>query len=80
MGIWNTRDLSLKGKITVLKSQAIPQLLYATSVLHVPDDFIQDVEKEIIKFIWNNKVPKIKAKTMISSIENGGLKMPNFNV
>ena len=78
LAIWNTRDLSLKGKITILKSQAISQLLYATSVLHVPDNFIKDVDKEIIKFVWNNKIPKIKTSTMINDIANGGLKLPDF--
>jgi hypothetical protein len=78
LNIWKSRGLSLKGKVTVLKSVAIPQLLYATSVLYVPDDFITKVDMAISKFIWNDKPPKIKKSTMISRIHEGGLKMPSF--
>ena len=40
LNMWRQRDLSLKGKITILKSLAIPQLTYVTNVLYVPDKFI----------------------------------------
>ena len=36
------------------------------------------IDKEISKFIWQNKPPKIKATVMISSVKNGGLNMPHF--
>jgi hypothetical protein len=78
LGIWSSRDLSLKGKITILKSLAIPQLLYTTCVLFTPAEFIQKVEKEISKFVWSNKPPKIRNVTMIGSIDSGGIKMPCF--
>jgi hypothetical protein len=78
--IWKTRDLSLKGKITILKSLAIPQLLYTTSVIYVPDAFIEKVDNDIVNFVWNNKPPKVKTSTMIADIEDGGLKMPRFSV
>ena len=76
--IWSQRGLSLKGKIVILKSLAIPQLTYATSVMYVPSAFIDKVDQTMLAFLWNNKPAKIKSSTVISEIDDGGLKMPNF--
>ena len=47
LNIWSQRDLSIKGKIVVLKSIALAQLHYATFVLYVPEEFIDKVDKDI---------------------------------
>ena len=78
INIWSQRDLSLKGKIAILKSLAIPQLIYATGVLYVPDAFVDKVDKAISHFLWKGKPPKIKQTTIIADIKNGGLKMPHL--
>ena len=78
LNIWKQRDLSLKGKITILKSLALPQLTYVTSVLYVPNKYIEKIEKEIQLFVWSGKPPKIKTTTLIADIPQGGLKMPHF--
>lgn len=78
LNIWSQRDLSLKGKITILKSLAIPQLLYVTNVICVPDRYIEMIDKAITHFLWNGKPPKIKQTTVIADIKNGGLKLPHF--
>ena len=36
LNIWQQRLLSLKGRITVLWSIALPQVLYVTSMLYTP--------------------------------------------
>ena len=76
--LWSQRDLSLKGKITILKSLALPQLTYITNTMYVTNDFVQKVEKEIQKFVWSYKPPKIKESTLIADVHQGGLKMPHF--
>ncbi len=78
LNIWSQRDLTIKGKIAVVRSLAITQLLYSSSLLYVPDSFIDKVDKAIVNFVWSNKTPKIKSSTMVSEIANGGMKMPNF--
>lgn len=75
LNMWKPLDLSLKGKITVIKNMAMPTLLYATSNLVVPDEFISKVTGEIYAFLWNNGPDKIKRNTMIADIKYGGLKM-----
>jgi hypothetical protein len=78
INIWKQRDLSLKGKITILKSLALPQLTYITNVTHVSKTFTDKVHRCIQNFMWNNKPPKIKNSTLIADIKHGGLKMPHF--
>ena len=51
LNIWSQRDLSLKGKIVILKSLALPQLLYTTSVIYTPSVFIEKVDSAMLKFV-----------------------------
>jgi len=79
LNIWLQRNLSMKGKITVLRSLVIPKLLYLCSNLYVPDEYIKQVQELTFKFLWGYKPPKIKQSTIIANIHQGGLKMPLFS-
>lgn len=76
LNIWRQRGLSLKGKITVLKSLAISKLIYISSMLAVPVWFINKVDNLFFNFLWDGKPSKIKKSTIIGEIAEGGLKMP----
>ena len=75
---WKCWRLSLKGKVTIINILAISPLLYLASVIHVPTQVIQEVKKIVVDFIWDSKPPKIAYDVMIQSIENGGLKLVDF--
>ena len=69
---WNHRKLSLLGKITVLKTFALPKLIYPLTVLpSPPDETIKHINESMFKFIWNNKPSKIKKRTLIQTIDIG---------
>ena len=76
--LWSTRGLSLKGRVTILKSLIIPKLLYPMSVLPVPANVVDIVDNMIVDFFWNQRKPKIKRDVIIQSIENGGMSVPHF--
>jgi len=78
LNIWSLHNLTLKGKITILKSIIIPNLLYPCNNLYVPDDFIKQVNEKLFKFLWSNKPPKIKQETIVADYAQGGMKMPHF--
>ena len=78
LDIWHCRGLTLKGKVTILKSLALPQLHYAMSVLPVPPTTVDMVDRMITDFIWSKRRPKIKRDVLIQNIENGGIKAPSF--
>lgn len=76
--MWSARPLTLKGKVTVINSIFISQVLYPCSVLYIPQPFIDELHTLFINFMWNNKRPKIKHSCMIADIENGGLRFPDI--
>jgi hypothetical protein len=76
--IWRQRDLTLKGKILILKSLAASKLIYVCSMIFVPEWFTTAVDKLFTEFLWDGKPAKIKKKTIIANIESGGLKMPHI--
>ena len=58
---WNHRKLSLMGKVTVVKTSALPKLIYPLTVLdNPPVHIINKIKSEIFNFIWDSKPVKIK--------------------
>ena len=79
INMWLQRNLTLKGKIVVLKSLILPKLLFTCSNTYVPDIFVNQVQELTFQFLWGNKPAKIKKETIIADIQKGGLKMPLFS-
>ena len=77
--MWKTRNLSIKGKITLLRSQALPLILFPCTVLFVPDEIEKEVSTIFYDFIWPNQKFHVKKNVLIQNIENGGLKMPDIS-
>jgi len=72
------RNLTIYGKATVVRSLAVSQLLYAFSKIAPPHSYLKKVEDEIVKFLWNGKKPKIKYKTLIGDLDQGGIRLPDI--
>lgn len=79
LNIWKQRNLTIKGRVTILKSQALPIITFVASCLHIPDHCIEQIERLFFEFLWPNKKHHVKKKTVIESIENGGIKMPDVS-
>ena len=79
LNIWYPRNLTLYGRITILKTLALSKLIYNTSMLSFPSPFITMVNQAIKSFIWG-KTAKIKHTAMIGPKEKGGLNMPDFEI
>ena len=77
---WKRRNLTLCGKINIVKTLGISKLIYNASVLVIPEFFIKEVEKLIFNFIWDGKPLKIKKLTIIGEKKHGGLKMIDFSI
>ena len=74
--IWSMRDMTPIGKITIVKTLGLPQLIYLFSVLPKPnDDFLKELDTVLYKFIWSNKPDKVSRKTLVGDYQDGGLKM-----
>ena len=77
INLWKWRGLSLYGKVTIIKSFLFSKCLYAASLLCVPEKFICSLNQSIYSFLWNGK-DKVRRLAVINNIENGGLKLTDF--
>jgi len=74
--IWQHRNLSLIGRINIIKSLASSQLIYLWSnILSPSESFFKNLEKKLYNFLWNSPVDRIKRHTMTADYDQGGLKM-----
>jgi hypothetical protein len=78
LDLWNLRQLTLKGKILVINTLIIPQLLHLCSVIHMPQIYVNRFQKAVSNFIWNKKPPKVKYSSLVNKIEYGGLKLQDL--
>lgn len=74
LSLWRHRDLSVIGKITVVKTFAISQFLYTSSVISMPIDIQNQINNIIYKFIWNGP-DRMKRRVLCKNYDEGGLKM-----
>ena len=79
LNLWKLRHLTLAGKILLIKTFGLSQSIYLASVIPVPNEVVQKVEKMLYDFLWNGGRGFIKRKTIIGNIDQGGLKMIDIN-
>ena len=77
---WKRRNLTLIGRINIVKTLGLAKLIYSTSLLTISKPLIDAINKIIFRFIWEDKPPKIKRKTIIAEKKRGGLKMIDFEI
>ena len=78
LNMWQTRDLTLFGRTMLVKALGISKLVYAASMLCVPEVVVKTVQERIFKFLWKNKEDKVKRPVVMQSLYYGGLNFPNF--
>ena len=76
---WKQRDLTLMGKIQLIKTFVLSKLNYVSSLTPVPPWVFEEVEKSMFDFLWNGK-DKIKRNVMFLDYDKGGLKMIDFHL
>ena len=72
---WGWRGLTLLGKIQVIKSFAIPKILYRVVLISNKKEFIKKINTLLYSFVWKGK-DKVKRTAFINPIDKGGLKCP----
>jgi exonuclease III len=84
LNIWRQRNLTLEGKILIVKTFGLSQIVYALQSTEIEDTEIKQIEHLVFGFIWNSKsnsaraADKIKRKILMDNRDNGGLKAPNI--
>ena len=77
--VWNCRNLTLLGKITVIKSLVLPKFVYLFSNLPDPSHFFfEQLQRMFFNFLWSGKTDRIKRNILYNDYEDGGLKMTHI--
>lgn len=72
--------LSLLGRVETVKMNLLPRILFLFQSLQVgitTSTFIL-LDKLMSKFIWQNKKPRVRLKTLTLGKDRGGLSLPNL--
>ena len=74
---WGKRDLTHYGKILIVNALALSQLSYLASMIVVPENVIQKVDRLIYNFITKG-LGKMNKKVLAGPLHEGGCNMPMF--
>lgn len=75
---WTCRNLTLYGRIQIIKTFIMSQFMYVSSVVYTLPEVVKLVNKLAFQFIWRKKRERIKRTVLISNIDHGGLNAPHF--
>ena len=76
---WESRNLSLLGKISVVNTLIASLFVYRMSVLPaIPGKFVVQLNEMVEKFVWSGHKPKIPMKCLQASYAHGGLQLVDF--
>ena len=62
-----------------MKVLGVSQLVYAASMLTVPEALIKSVHNNLFAFLWKNRKDKIKRMVMYQPLEYGGINFMHFH-
>ena len=67
---WSKRNLSILGKVLIIKALIIPIFTFIVSSCVIPEKYKKEIESKCFKFIWNGKPDKVKRNTLINKGNN----------
>ena len=76
--MWRSRDLTLFGRVLIIKTLGISNFVYSASNIDVTKEIINNVQSRLFKFLWKNKGDKIKRVGVYQDYEKGGLRMSDL--
>ena len=80
LNAWSKRILTPLGKITVIKTLALPKINHLIFSIPNPNEsMVKEIETLFFTFLWDNKPDKIKRATIFKDYIDGGLRMVNIN-
>ena len=75
-----SQDFSLIGKIYVVKSLGLSQILYPLEMINIDPNSLEEIMKVIWKFLWNGKRCYLSPEICMLPRGMGGLGLPNIEI
>lgn len=77
---WSSYHISFLGRIQAVKMNILPKLLFLfrSLPLYVSRSVIQKVQMDLLRFIWQNKKPRMGKVLMYRAQRRGGLGCPDL--
>ena len=77
--VWKSSDLTLKGKVLIIKTFLISQIVFQLEMKPMPKNMIKEIEKLLWDFLWDRRQSLVNKQTMRLDLENGGINMVNLS-
>ena len=75
---WKLCDLSLKGKVIVIKQIMLPKITYASNIYPPSHAVLSELKKLLEDFLWSGKRPKVPTQVLQRPVCFGGLALTNL--
>jgi len=75
---WKTRNLTMIGRVQILKTFIVSQFLFVASAIVIPVHYVNIINSMMIDYVWNGRRAKLSRSILYKTTENGGLGVPEF--
>ena len=76
---WEKRDLSLFGRVQILKTFAVSKIVLPVTTQCVPDGLVKKINKIFYQFLWRSH-DKVSRNKVMQDVVNGGLNMMDMQL
>ena len=80
LDMWRARDLILFGRVVIIKSLGLSQIIHSVSNIEVPDSIAGAVRKNLFNFICKNTNDRIKRTTLYQNLEKEELRVTEIDL
>ena len=68
--VWKSRNLTLRGKVLIIKTFLISQIGYELEMKGMPRNIEKEINNILWNFLWDGKQPLFNRQTMYLNLNN----------